>query len=259
MKNKTIYIYIFIIVFLLSVIFFMIFSDEINSRFLGASISNVSESDNIVIQAAENMIYDNIDDYDGENTITISDLIKRKYLKEKELNSKIDKKTRIIFTVEKGKIIDIYLKNRLFTDKFSCLETCYINEKKYVAFNNDIYMIMKIDKEKNVYITKGSTKIVNYDDIDSEIKKLTNKFDKNIVLSVINVSYNDIKNSNILDIDNNLYIKNNNEYQIYNFISKKFEKANDSKAGIIPIVVLKSDITYEMGDGSKFNPYIISK
>lgn len=258
MKTKKICIYAFIIVFLLGVIFFIIFSDQINSRFLGASISNTS-NDSVIIQAAENMIYDNIDDYDGEKTITVSEIIKNKYLDEEMLDSEVDKETRIIFTVKEGKITDIYLKNRLFINEFSCSETCYMDEKKYIAFNNDIYMIMKIDIDKKIYITKGNIEIVNYNDIYSEMKKISNKFDKNIIFNVINVSYSDIENSNLLNVDNNLYIKKDNQYQIYNFASKKFEKGTNLKAGIIPVIVLNDEVTYEMGDGSRLNPYIINK
>lgn len=259
MKNKTIYIYIFIIVFLLCIIFLMLFSSEINSKFIGASLSNISENDNIVIQAARNMIEDNIDDYDGENTITIGDLIKKGYISNEKLGSDIDKKTRIIFVINDEKITDIYLKNKLFSNIFSCLNTCYVNDKKYISINNEIYKIMKVDSGGKVYATKGNIKEITADKINFELKKEFNKFDKKTVNSVINVSYNDIKQSKILNVDRNLFIKINNEDKIYNYTSKKVENLNNESAGIIPVIVLNDTITYEMGDGTEFNPYIVSR
>lgn len=266
MKRRTWLIYVFIGLFVTISLFFVFISNKIDlSRALGASASFPTIIDeSSIINAAKDMVSDNINKYeDGETIITIKELIKNKYLTGFEVNPSTnrvyDEDIRIIVTIENGNIKDAYMKNDLFKNVFSCDNVCYLNDNNYIAFNNDTYRILKIDQEDNIYMFNNDYKLVDSKDIDSTLKSYYNDLDKNIVKNVVSISLNDIENSELINIEDNIFVNTNSGYKLYDSITEKVENVTDKKANLIPVIILKDDITYEMGEGTKFSPYVINE
>ena len=255
MKNKVAVIYIFVGIFFISIIALMASNKNIKTNALGASVNIDSDSDKIALNAAKNMIIDNIDKYDGEVIIDTEELIKNGYIKEKNIN-KNNKK--IVAVINNNKIEDLYFKNNFFKDLFPCDSICYINKNNYIGFNNDIYRIVKVDKEGYIYLTNNKSDSINTNEIDSYLKKKYNELDKMMVKDVISISLEDLKESNAFELEDNLLVKIGNDYKTYNYVTEKVED-NKEKTDVIPLIVLKNDISHEMGEGTKFNPYIIDK
>ena len=247
MKRRTWLIYVFIGLFVTISLFFVFISNKIDlSRALGASASFPTIIDeSSIINAAKDMVSDNINKYeDGETIITIKELIKNKYLTGFEVNPSTnrvyDEDIRIIVTIENGNIKDAYMKNDLFKNVFSCDNVCYLNDNNYIAFNNDY-------------------KLVDSKDIDNTLKSYYNDLDKNIVKNVVSISLNDIENSELINIEDNIFVNTNSGYKLYDSITENVENVTDKKANLIPVIILKDDITYEMGEGTKFSPYVVNK
>lgn len=266
MKKRLWLVYVFIGLFVTTSLFFIFFSSKIDlTKAIGASASFPTVIDeNTIITATKNMVNENINEYnDGEVVITIKDLIKNKYLTGFEVNPATnrvyDENTRIIVSIENGTIKDAYMKNNLFKNVFSCSNVCYLNDDNYIAFNNDTYRIIKIDQEGSVYIFNNDSKTIDSKDIESTLKNYYNDLDKNIVKNVVSISLNDIENSNLIEIEDNAFVNTNTGYKLYNSITESTEDINSKESNIIPVIVLKDDITYEQGDGTKFSPYVVNK
>lgn len=258
MKNKVTWIYVGIAFIFVSMFLIMAVNGRINFKSLGASVSTSNEQENIVITATRKMVEENIDNYDGEVVITVKELISNNYLSKEDLTKDINKNDRVIIIVENKEIKDIYIKSDILYNKYKCKDVCYYNEQNYVAFNNDVYRIIKTDNEGYIYITNNKIDNVNYNNIKSYLKKEYNKFDKDIVEKVITLSVDDINNSDIIELEDNVYVFNNNDYQVYNIVDKTISTENITESNILPIIVLK-DVTYEIGNGTEFNPYVIEK
>ena len=238
----------------------LVFNGRRDLTKLRASV-NVEENSE-VIEAAKKMAEHNIDKIDDKVVYTVEDLIKKEYLTGNETNPKTkkvyDKKTRVVVIVKNKKVEDAYITNYLFKDKLSCDNTCYLKENNYVSFNNDIYRIVKIDKEGFIYITNNELKDTKGEDIDSYLKIVYNSLDKNIVDRVVNLKYDDIKNSNVIELQEKVVVDTEEGRRTFNVDSE--EELEDSlKEKVLPIIVLKSNLTYEKGDGSQFDPYIIGE
>lgn len=232
------------------------------SSLLKASVSGSSEETNEIIIAARSMALDNIDSLKESNVITIKDLIKNKYLTGDEINpstnEKYDENTRIYIIVKNGQLEDIYLSGELFRNTLSCEDVCYIQDRNYIEFNNDTYRILKIDKEGNIYIYNNDIKKVDKNDIDKTIKNKFNSFNNSNIVNVINISKDDLLKGNV-DIEENIVVSTSEGYKIYNVDTNEVEEISNGKVNIFPIIVLDKDITYVLGDGSKFNPFILGE
>ncbi|MBQ1495863.1 MAG: hypothetical protein IIZ40_00720 [Bacilli bacterium] len=230
------------------------------SSSLSASVA-VKEDNNLILKASKKYVSDNIDNYDGEVIININDLIENNYVSNEELenlNKEYTDKLRIIVIVKDKEIKDAYIKNDLFKNVYSCDDLCYLNNDNYIAYNNDIYKIIKIDQEGYLYITNEEEIKIIDNDIDYTLKNYFNNSDKSISSSVLSLTDDDINNSDFI-IENDIIVNTSSGYKKYNSVSENIEELDDSVTSIIPVIQLKNDLSYEMGDGSKFNPFILAK
>ena len=261
MKDKKIFSYL-AMVFIFAIALFMLFKVNTQSfKRLTASVSPEEEK-NIIIEKSKKYISDNIDKFDGESVIILSDLINKNYLTDQEIedvtNDLYDENTRIFFTVKDSKIVDIYLKNELFSKLFKCNDICYINENNYIYYNNDIYQIVKVDSNGSVYITNNEVKSINTKDINNIMKNKYNELDKEISSTIDLISQNDINNSSFLNPERDMLVSSSTGYRIYS-INNQTRDIDVDKVDAIFIIQLLNTLNYKLGDGTKFNPYVITK
>ena len=258
MKNKISWIYVGIAFIMISMVSIILVNKRINFNSLGASVYSTEEQDSIIISSARKMIRDNINNYDGEVVFTINDLIANRYLSDKDVEKEINRNDRVIAIVKKHTIEDIYIKGELLINKFKCDNVCYMNEENYIAFNNDIYRILKVDFEGNIYITNNEWKEISFDKIDSLLVKERNNLDSRIISGIDLLTIDDIKNSKMLELEDNIYIKEKKQYKTYNVLSNSIDENPKKKANVMFLIKL-NNVTYEMGNGTEFNPYVINK
>lgn len=253
----------FLIICSVVLLTFVILSGSKNlTSVLNASVTGSSEETNEVIIAARNMALDNMDRLKESNVFTIRDLITEKYLTGDEINpstnQKYDENTRVTILTKNGELEDIFLSGDLFRNVLSCKETCYIQDRNYVEFNNDTYRILKMDQEGNIYIYNNDIKNIKNGNIDDSIKKIYNSYNMKSVVNVVSLSEEDVLKGNVL-LEENIVVKTNNGYKIYNVDSNNVEDINTKDVKIFPVIELNKDITYVLGDGSKFNPFILDE
>lgn len=262
MSKKRLCLFVFLGTIFVTSLGIVLSRNNINfSGLLNASVA-VKEDNTDVIESAKRMVLDNISKYNGEVSVTINDLIKNKYLSIEELeknNTIYSDDTRVIIIVKNGRIIDTYIKNNLFRNVYSCEDLCYLNDDNYIAYNNDIYRIIKIDQNGYLYITNEEIEKIKNNNINKELRRIYNNLDKSLIENVVSLSENDINNYKI-DIQRDIIINTNSGYKKYNSINEQIEDISTvENSYIIPVIILKNNLSYEMGTGSKFNPYILSK
>lgn len=262
MKDKKIFVYLFM-VFIFALALFMLFRTNTQSfRRLSASVSPEEEK-NLIIEKAKQYIGDNIDKYNGKGEILLKDLIVNDYFteeEEKEVTKDLyDEDTRIFFTVTNMEIEDIYLKDELFSKLFKCEDICYINDNNYIYYKNELYQILKVDSSGNIYITNNQTKQVNTKDIDEIVKNKYNELDKKISDSIDLISKNDINNSEFIKVERDILVSSSTNYKIYDIATKSTREIDTTKSDIMFVIKLLNTVNYKMGEGTKFNPYIISE
>lgn len=262
MGNKKVFVYLFM-VFIFALALFMLFSTNTRSfRRLSASVSPEEEK-NLIIEKAKQYINDNIDKFDGESEIIVRDLIVNKYLTDSEAEEVTkdlyDEETRIFFTVKNYQIEDIYLKDELFSKLFACSDMCYINGDNYIYYNNDVYQILKVDSSGSVYITNNEIKQINTYDIDQIIRNKYNELDRKISNSVDLISLNDINNSDFIKIERDMILSSSTGYKIYSITTRETRDIDIDKADAMFVIKLLNTVNYKMGNGTKFNPYIVSE
>ena len=265
MEKKKILVYGFMIgVFALAL--FMLFSSNTPSfKGLSASVSPEEEK-NIIMEAAKKYIADNISNYSGDDEITIKDLIDNKYLVGDEINivtnDLYDVNTRVYFKVVNNDIKDIYMKSELFKKLFKCDNICYITEDKYIYHDNDVYKILKVDSNGNTYIINTDSILdgVNYNNIKNNISNKLLNSDKGLVESIGIISKTDIDSTKIIEIENNIFVETSVGYKMFDITKNDLVDINEqTNADLIFVVKLKNTINYELGDGTKFNPYVVSE
>lgn len=263
MKSKKVFVYLFFVVSFSTMLFFLFYNNtlKMNSS-LGAAVTPVSNDDIVLITAAKEMISEKYNDYNGNLTLTVKDLVKDNYLTGEEINpvsnELYSENIRIVSRVVNGAVQDIYVKNEPFKNAFVCKETCYINKNNYIAFNNDLYRIIKVDTEGNIYITNNEVRYVNLKDAENKLNTIYNNLDKSLVSAVTTASLNDIKESSIINNEEDLIVLASTGYKILDSVTENTISTN-KKANLLIVVVLNNEVTYEMGDGTKFNPYIITE
>jgi len=263
MNNKKILVYLFM-VFVFALALFMLFRTNAKSfKRLSASVSPEEEK-NIIIEKAKKYIVDNIDRFDGESEIALQDLIDNEYLDEKEkeevTKDLYDEDTRIFFTIKDEKIADIYLKDELFSKLFKCSEICYIdNDNNYIYYNNDLYRIIKSDFTGSVYITNNEIKKIDSININQIIKNKYNDLDRKVSNTVDLVSKDDITNSNFIKPERDMMVSAGSGYKIYSVTYNSLRDVDVNEVDTIFVIKLLNTVNYKMGDGTEFNPYIISE
>ena len=262
MENKKIFVYVFM-VFVFALALFMLFSTNTKSfKRLSASVSPEEEK-NIIIEKAKKYIEDNIDKYDGECEIVLKDLITYEYLDEKEekevTKDLYDEDTRIFFTVEEEKIVDIYLKDELFNKLFKCDNICYLEEDNYIYYNNSLYRILKTDFTGSIYITDNEVKRIDASNIDQIVRNKYNELDRKISESVDLISQNDINGSSFIKPERDMMISSSGNYKIYNVINNTTREVDTNDIDTIFVIKLLNTVNYKMGNGTEFNPYVVSE
>lgn len=260
MKDKKIFSYLSV-AFVFALALFMLFRTNTQSfKRLTASVSPEEEK-NIIIEKSKQYINDNISNYDGESEILLRDLINNNYLTEEEkkdvTNDLYDEDTRIFFTVKNSQIVDIYLKSELFSKLFKCSDICYINENNYIYYDNDTYQIIKIDSNGNIYITNNEIKEINTKDIDNILKNKYNELDKKISNTIDLISQSDINNS-FINPERDILVSSSTGYKIYS-IDNTTRDIDIDRADAIFVIKLLNTVNYKLGDGSKFNPYVVTE
>lgn len=263
MEKKKVLIYCFMIgVFALAL--YMLFSSNTPSfKGLSASISPEEEK-NIIMEAAKKYVNDNIRDFSGDSQITIKDLIDNKYLMGDEINDVTndlyDEKTVVYFKVVNNEIKDIYMKSEMFRKLFKCDNICYMTEDKYIYHENKLYKILKVDSNGNTYIINNDTEMANSNSIKSLVVTRLNNSNKGLVESISVLSKTDIESTKLIEIERNTFIETSLGYKLFDINTDRIEDFDgDINAEIILVVKLKNTINYELGEGSKFNPYVVSE
>lgn len=263
MEKKKLLIYGFMVgIFALAL--FMLFSSNTPSfKGLSASVSPEEEK-NIIMEAAKKYINNNISNYDGDSEITIQTLIDNNYLAGDEINvvtnDLYDVNTRIYFKVSNNTIQDIYMKSEMFRKLFKCDNICYLEEDRYIYHENSVYKILKVDSNGNTYIINTETKTENYKNIKNTINNKFVNSNRGLVESISLLSKTDIENSKLIKPENNVFVETSVGYKLYDINSNSIIDAIDnSNADLILVVKLVNTINYEFGEGSKFNPYVVSE
>lgn len=262
MKNKKVFVYLFM-VFVFALALFMLFrSNTASFKRLSASVSPEEEK-SIIIEKAKQYISDNIEKFSGDSEITLKDLIVNKYLTDEETKEVTkdlyDENTRVFFVVEDSKIADIYLKSELFSKLFKCNDICYINDNNYIYYNSDVYRILKVDSSGSVYIINNEAKEINPTNIDQILKNKYNELDKKISNSVDLISQNDINNSEMIKPEKDMIVSSSAGYKIYELVSRVTRDIDVDRADAIFVIKLLNTVNYKMGDGTEFNPYVVSE
>ncbi len=261
MKNKKIFTY-GSMVLIFGFALFMLFRANTQSfKRLSASVSPEEEK-NIIIEKSKQYITDNISNYDGKSEILLRDLIYNNYLNEEEqkevTKDLYDEDTRIFFEVKNEQIVDIYLKSELFSKLFKCSDVCYINENNYIYYNNNTYQIIKVDSNGNIYITNNEIKEINTRDINNILRNKYYELDKKISNSVDLISQNDINNSTFINPERDTITSSSTGYKIYS-VDNTVREIDVNRADAIFVIKLLNTVNYKMGDGTEFNPYVVSE
>lgn len=262
MKSKKIISYL-LVVFVFALTLFALFKTNTHSfKRLSATVSPEEEK-NLIIEKAKQYITDNINKYDEDSIITIRDLILNNYFTDEEkadiTRDLYDENTRIFFKVNNGKIEDIYLKDELFSKLFNCYDICYINDNNYIYYNHDLYRILKVDSAGNTYIINNETKRINIDNINQILKNKYNELDKKISNSIDIISTNDVNNSQFLKIEDDILLSSPTGYKIYSVATNEIKEIDVKEADVMYIIKLLNTVNYKMGNGNKFNPYVVSE
>ena len=240
--------------------------------------SNYTSNANNMIQGAKSKFGADISNInkDGILEYTVEELIKEGYIKEEELNSGIDKKSKVLVIVKNGYVTYKYVNGTTLVNKITPSMKQINNEyyytsnnvNNYISFNEEIYRIIKIDDSENILIIK--------DDYEKELSKnsiedylsmikndeLSSKYSNmvNGEMSVLDTqTYNNTKENNetYLNKSYNFWILDNGEYKVFDSMTNSF--SDNSKAYVPVVIKLDISILCESGDGSRVNPFIISK
>lgn len=262
MKDKKILTYLSMVA-VFAVALFMLFRANTQSfKRLSASVSPEEEK-NIIIEKAKKYIEDNINNFDGKNEIVLKNLIEENYLTEEEkadvTRDLYDENTRIFFEIENTKIKDIYLKDEMFNKLFKCSDVCYINDNNYIYYNNDVYQIIKVDSNGNIYITNNEIKAINTKDINTILRNKYNELDKKISNTIDFVTIDDIHNSSIINPERDLIISSSTGYKIYDTVINDVRDIDVDHIDAIFVIKILNTVNYKTGDGTRFNPYVVSE
>lgn len=260
MKKKNIFIYLGMVCVFALTLFVLFRANTHSFKRLSATVSPEEEK-NIIIDKAKLYISDNINNFNGKSEIKLKDLIDGNYFTEEEkkdvTSDLYDEETRIFFTVNNEKIEDIYLKDELFSKLFRCDEICYINENNYIYYNNDLYRILKVDSSGNIYIVNNEPKEISATNIDQILKNKYNELNKKISNNVDLISLNDINNSEFLNIEKDVLLSSPAGYKIYSVAEGTTKDVDVDKVDAIYVIKLLNTINYKLGNGNKFNPYVV--
>lgn len=212
----------------------------------------------------------------------VSDLIKEGYITKDSIKKGYNEDSKVLITNENGKTKYYYIngdtllniiKSKINDNSNSDSEGYLYagdDSTNYVSFNQEIYRIIMIDSKGYAYIIKDlcdnnirKDKIYEY--LSSYYNDKYNKNIKKLIDGDISIIDYDTYNRTILNdktyinSSKDMWIKKDNDYKmIATDTSEMMDSSNSNYACIKPYLKLKNTIFVEKGDGSQFNPYVIT-
>ena len=213
---------------------------------------------------------------------TVQDLIDTGYIKKGTKNpltdEEYDNNTKVLITNNNGVVKYEYVEGKTLYDYVSAksekdnvykINNEFIYKGKdslnYVSFNKDVYRLVKVDKYRSAYLVKETDVMINKENIEEYEKSYTNdNFDEEVRnklfsdASIISLElYNQtiLNNSSYINMDNNDWIKDNNEYKVMT-MNNEFTSVDSAKTYII--LKLNGNVTVSGGNGTQLKPYILN-
>lgn len=213
---------------------------------------------------------------------TVQDLIDTGYIKKGTKNpltdEDYDNNTKVLITNNNGVVRYEYVEGKTLYDYVSTKsekENVYkVNNEfvykgkdslNYVSFNKDVYRIVKVDMYRCAYLVKETDEKIDKQNIEEYEKSYTNdNFDEEVRnklfsdASIISLElYNQtiLNNSSYINMDNNDWIKDNNEYKFMT-MNNEFTSVDSAKTYII--LKLNGNVTVSGGNGTQLKPYILN-
>ena len=213
---------------------------------------------------------------------TVQDLIDTGYIKKGTKNpltdEEYDNNTKVLITNNNGVVKYEYVEGKTLYDYVSAksekdnvykINNEFIYKGKdslnYVSFNKDVYRLVKVDKYRSAYLVKETDLMINKENIEEYEKSYTNdNFDEEVRnklfsdASIISLElYNQtiLNNSSYINMDNNDWIKDNNEYKVMT-MNNEFTSVDSAKTYII--LKLNGNVTVSGGNGTQLKPYILN-
>lgn len=213
---------------------------------------------------------------------TVQDLIDTGYIKKGTKNpltdEDYDNNTKVLITNNNGVVRYEYVEGKTLYDYVSTKsekENVYkVNNEfvykgkdslNYVSFNKDVYRIVKVDMYRCAYLVKETDEKIDKQNIEEYEKSYTNdNFDEEVRnklfsdASIISLElYNQtiLNNFSYINMDNNDWIKDNNEYKVMT-MNNEFTSVDSAKTYII--LKLNGNVTVSGGNGTQLKPYILN-
>lgn len=213
---------------------------------------------------------------------TVQDLIDTGYIKKGTKNpltdEDYDNNTKVLITNNNGVVRYEYVEGKTLYDYVSTKsekENVYkVNNEfvykgkdslNYVSFNKDVYRLVKVDMYRCAYLVKETDEKIDKQNIVEYEKSYTNdNFDEEVRnklfsdASIISLElYNQtiLNNSSYINMDNNDWIKDNNEYKVMT-MNNEFISVYSAKTYII--LKLNGNVTVSGGNGTQLNPYVLN-
>ena len=213
---------------------------------------------------------------------TVQDLIDTGYIKKGTKNpltdEEYDNNTKVLITNNNGVIKYEYIEGKTLYDYVSTKsekENVYkVNNEfiykgkdslNYVSFNKEIYRLVKVDMYRCAYLVKETDEKIDKQNIAEYEKSYTNdNFDEEVRnklfsdASIISLElYNQtiLNNASYINMDNNDWIKDNNEYKVMT-MNNEFTSVDSAKTYIV--LKLNGNVTVSGGNGTQLKPYILN-
>lgn len=213
---------------------------------------------------------------------TVQDLIDTGYIKKGTKNpltdEDYDNNTKVLITNNNGVVRYEYVEGKTLYDYVSTKsekENVYkVNNEfvykgkdslNYVSFNKDVYRLVKVDMYRCAYLVKETDEKIDKQNIEEYEKSYTNdNFDEEVRnklfsdASIISLElYNQtiLNNSSYINMDNNDWIKDNNEYKVMT-MNNEFTSVDNAKTYIV--LKLNGNVTVSGGNGTQLKPYILN-
>ena len=210
---------------------------------------------------------------------TVQDLIDiKKGTKNPLTDEDYDNNTKVLITNNNGVVRYEYVEGKTLYDYVSTKsekENVYkVNNEfvykgkdslNYVSFNKDVYRLVKVDMYRCAYLVKETDEKIDKQNIEEYEKSYTNdNFDEEVRnklfsdASIISLElYNQtiLNNSSYINMDNNDWIKDNNEYKVMT-MNNEFTSVDSAKTYII--LKLNGNVTVSGGNGTQLKPYILN-
>lgn len=213
---------------------------------------------------------------------TVQDLIDTGYIKKGTKNpltdEEYDNNTKVLITNNNGVIKYEYVEGKTLYDYVSTKsekENVYkVNNEfiykgkdslNYVSFNKEIYRLVKVDMYRCAYLVKEIDEKIDKQNIAEYEKSYTNdNFDEEVRnklfsdASIISLElYNQtiLNNASYINMDNNDWIKDNNEYKVMT-MNNEFTSVDSAKTYIV--LKLNGNVTVSGGNGTQLKPYVLN-